>query len=300
MATVLITGCSTGFGRMAAEELAARGDRVFATMRDTRGRNRVAAEELRARAGIEGWALDVLELDGTSDASVEAAAAGALGSTDTIDVVINNAGQMFVGFSEAYSADQFQQQLDVNLVGVHRVTRAFLPIMRRAGSGLFINISSIAGRIGAPFFGIYHGSKWGLEGYSLGLRREIACTGVDVVVVEPGPFTTELFPRSVAPDDADGRIDGYPEVAHDTLKALGVAFEEMFADPAMPTDPELVVARLIELIDMEPGARPFRSVVGVDLGVADRNASSEAHEAPFLEMMGFTDFVSLAPGQVPS
>jgi short-subunit dehydrogenase len=115
--------------------------------------------------------------------------------------------------------------------------RAFLPAMRARGSGLFINLSSIAGRMALPFFGLYHASKWGVEGYSLGMRRELACTGIDVVVVEPGPFTTQLFPQSPRPEDAEGRAEGYPEVCHQTFAGMGAAFEGLFADSATPTDP---------------------------------------------------------------
>lgn len=140
-----------------------------------------------------GWPLHVLELDVTDDASVRAAADAVLEEAGAPDLVINNAGVMFVGFTEAYTPDEVAWQLDVNLVGVHRVCRAFLPAMRTEGRGLIINVSSIAGRIATPFSAVYNASKWALEGYSVGLRREIAQTGVDVVLVEPGPFTTELF-----------------------------------------------------------------------------------------------------------
>ncbi len=235
----------------------------------------------------------MLGLDVTSDASVEAAAAAVLAKAGTPDVIINNAGQMFVGLSEAFTSDELSRQLLINVVGVHRVTRAFLPSMRAAGKGLFINVSSIAGRMALPFFAVYHASKWGLEGYSLAARRELACTGVDVVVVEPGPFTTELFPQSPKPIDEDQRGESYPAAAHQTFESMGTAFEGMFNDPEVPTDPAMVVDRFVELIDMAPGTRPFRSVVGVDVGVVARNESDEAHETPFLEALRLDDFVQL-------
>ncbi len=290
MNTVLITGCSSGFGFQAAQVLAARGDTVFATMRDPAGKNLGPANELRAFAEANNADIRVIDLDVTSDESADAAAVS-VGSA--LDVVINNAGQMFVGVGEAFTAEELTRQLDVNVVGIHRVHRAFLPAMRERGKGLVINVSSIAGRMAAPFFAVYHASKWGVEGYSLGLRRELACTGVDVVVVEPGPFTTELFPQSPQPDDEDGRAQSYPQVLHDTFEDMNSAFEGMFEDPDAPTDPIDVVNRFVELIDMAPGTRPFRSVVGVDLGIVERNVSDETHEAPFLEAMGLTEFVKL-------
>lgn len=295
MKSVLITGCSTGFGRLAAETLAGRGDRVWATMRGTEERNVGPASELRALASSNGWALEVLELDVTSDASVAAAASTVLAGSDGPDVLINNAGQMFAGVTEAFTTDEFRHQLDVNVLGIHRMCRSFLPSMRARRSGLIINLSSIAGRMALPFFGLYHASKWGVEGYSLGMRRELASVGIDVVVVEPGPFTTELFPSSPRPEDADGRAAAYPELSHEVFGGMGAAFEEMFNNPDVPTNPIDVVDRFVKLIDMPPGTRPFRTVVGVDLGVAQRNTTTEVHEAPFLEMLGLEDFARLSP-----
>ena len=298
MSTVIITGCSTGFGNLAARRLAGLGHEVFATMRAPDGRNRPAADELRA--GPDASRLRVVDLDVTSLESVDAAAALVLDGAGPPDVIVNNAGQMFVGLAELFTPEEFTRQLDVNVVGVHRVCRAFLPAMRQRGSGLIINISSIAGRMALPFFAVYHASKWALEGYSLGLRRELASSGVDLVVVEPGPFTTELFPQSPRPVDADGRGASYPESAHQTFDDMGKSFEELFEDPDTPTDPALVVDRMIELIDMQPGTRPFRSAVGVDFGVTERNAADESRDEALLETMGLEAFATLHAGGVAS
>lgn len=293
---VVVTGCSSGFGRQVSERLARQGDRVYATMRDPAGRNAGVAGELRDLASEEGIDLRVLDLDVTSTESVDAAAATVLGESGAPDVLVNNAGQMFVGFTEAFSADELTRQLDVNVVGIHRMLRAFLPAMRARGNGLVVNISSVAGRLAAPFFGVYHASKWALEGYSMALRAELASSGVDVVVVEPGPFATELFPSSPRPTDRDGRAASYPQVAHEAFEGLGKAFEGMFADPQTPTDPTLVVDRIVELTEMQPGTRPFRSVVGVDVGVTARNTAVEPFDAAVLEAFGMTAFATLATG----
>jgi hypothetical protein len=114
-----------------------------------------------------------------------------------------------------------------------------------------------------------------------------------VVVVEPGPFTTELFLQSPRPKDADNRADSYPVVAQQTFDAMGAAFEGMFTDPQVPTDPADVVEQFVALTDLAPGTRPFRTVVGVDVGVRERNASDAPHETPFLQMMGLEEFVQL-------
>jgi NAD(P)-dependent dehydrogenase (short-subunit alcohol dehydrogenase family) len=265
-------------------------------MRSVDGKNRDNAGALLATAAAEGIDLRVLEMDVTSDASVNAAAATVLAESGAPDVVVNNAGQMYVGLAEAYTTDEVGRQMDVNVLGIHRVTRAFLPAMREAGKGLFINVSSVAGRFGAPFFAVYNASKWAVEGYSAGIRTELASSGVDVVVVEPGPFTTELFPQAPAPADADGRAAAYPAALHEAFEGMGAAFEEMFASPEVNTDPELVVDTFIELADMAPGTRPFRSVVGFDFGVVGpMNAAVEPFYGEVLEAMGMAEVSTIGP-----
>lgn len=292
--TIVVTGCSTGFGRIVSEQLGRAGDRVYATMRAVDGKNSAVAAELRGLVQSAGIDLRVLELDVTSDASVEAAAESVIMESGAPNVVINNAGQMFMGITEAFTADEVARQLDINVVGVHRVIRAFLPSMRQAGTGLIINVSSIAGRISLPFFTIYHASKWALEGYSLGLRSELASSGIDVVSVQPGPFTTELFGQGPAPADVDGRATTYPASVSQARAEMDTAFEGIFADPEVPTDPQDVCDRMVELINMTPGKRPFRAVVGADFGVRMRNDADAPLDAGVLEALGLTEFATLS------
>lgn len=293
--TILITGCSSGFGRLAAEKLARRGDRVYATMRGVDGKNREIADELRAFTSAEGVDLRVLELDVTSDESVRAAAATVLAESGAPDVVINNAGQMFVGLGEAFTAAELARQLDINVVGIHRVNRAFLPAMRAAGAGLIMNVGSIAGRIAMPFFAVYHASKWAVEGLSQGMRDELASSGVDLCLVQPGPFGTELFPRAPQPADDEGRGATYPEALVDgAWNTMQSAFDGLFEDPEVNTDPMLVVDAMIDLIDMPAGSRPFRTVVGVDFGVRERNEFAAPRDAELLAAMGLAEVTTLA------
>ena len=188
--------------------------------------------------------------------------------------------------------------MDVNVLGIHRVSRAFLPAMRQRGSGLFINVSSVAGRFGAPFFAVYNASKWAVEGYSLGSRGELASSGVDVVVVEPGPFSTELFPQAPAPADVDGVAAGYPAGLHEAFEGMGAAFEEMFAGDEVDTDPETVVDSFENLVDMEAGTRPFRTVVGFDFGVVrPMNEFAAGKQAELMTAMGMAEVTKLAAGE---
>lgn len=293
--TVVVTGSSSGFGRMVSEELAREGYRVYATMRDSTGGNADVMGELLALAAAEDLDLRVLDMDVTSARSVTTAAATVMSESGAPNVVINNAGQMYMGLTEAFASEEFTRQLDVNVVGVHRVNRAFLPEMREYGNGLIINMSCVAGRTALPFFGLYHASKWALEGYTIALRTELASSGVDMVLVEPGPVATELFAQTPIPEDAEGRAATYPPVALQAFEQMSSTFLRVMEDQKMPNDPELVVDRIIELIEMEPGTRPLRSLVGVDFGIAKLNHMAEEHDAGLKEFMGMTGFAKLAP-----
>jgi NAD(P)-dependent dehydrogenase (short-subunit alcohol dehydrogenase family) len=160
---VLVTGSSTGFGRLMVETLARRGHIVFATMRDPAGRNAANASEIRALAAKESLPLHILELDVTNDASVEQAVLASVEQAGRIDVAINNAGYVLVGLAEAVTTEQAQQIMDTNFFGSVRVNRAVLPYMRRQRSGLLLHISSGAGRVIFPSFGFYSATKFALE-----------------------------------------------------------------------------------------------------------------------------------------
>src|SRR5436190_6520030 len=199
----LITGASTGFGRIAAELLGSRGYRVFATMRDVGGRNAEAARELEASSGV-----DVLELDVSDDASVDSAVKEITARAARIDVVINNAGFGNLGVTEAYTVDQFKQLYETNVFGVLRVNRAVLPGMRKQGSGLLIHVSSIAGRSTLPYMSPYCSSKHALESIADAYRAELAPFAIDSVLVEPGAFQTPIFYKPFTPAD-EARVTDY-------------------------------------------------------------------------------------------
>jgi len=160
---ILITGCSSGFGRLIAETMARKGYRVFATMRAVQDRNADVARELHALAERESLSLQVLEIDVTDDASVERAVDGAIALTGRIDILVNNAGYALLGLTEACTLEQAQHILNTNFLGAVRMNRAILPHMRFRGSGLLIHISSGAGRIALPGLGFYSASKFALE-----------------------------------------------------------------------------------------------------------------------------------------
>src|SRR5688572_572945 len=255
---VLITGASTGFGRMAAEALARRGYLVFATMRDVAGRNSEKAAELWAIAKNEALSLHVLALDVTDDASVQDAVEQARQHAGRIDVVINNAGSPAIGVTEAYTPAQFQTLMDVNVLGPVRVNRAVLPGMRRQRSGLLIHVTSAAGRVSVPYMAPYCASKFALEAIADAYRFELSPFGIDSVVVEPGIFKTPIFDKTAAPLD-NGRIAEYGAVDYSerVTRTFDAAMTARDAE-----DPREVVDSFIRLIELPAGTRPFRTIVG--------------------------------------
>jgi NAD(P)-dependent dehydrogenase (short-subunit alcohol dehydrogenase family) len=188
---VLITGCSSGIGRTTARRFARSGYHVYASMRRPQ-----AGAELRAEAAAQGWMLSTPALDVTSDTSVEAAVAMLLAETgNRLDVLVNNAGYYCYGPLEETSPDELRAQLETNVVGVLRVTRAVLPTMRARKKGAIVNLSSISGRVVLPIAGPYCASKWALEALSEALRYEVGPFGIRVTLVEPGPFRTDLHTK---------------------------------------------------------------------------------------------------------
>lgn len=198
---VLVTGSSTGFGALIVRTLARAGHRVFASMRGVAGRNSAAAEALLDWGKEERVALSVVELDVTSQTSVDAAVASIIESGAQIDAIVNNAGIFGTGAVEAFSIEQVQTIFDVNVWGALRVNRAVLPAMRARGAGLIIHITSTVGRIarGSP----YSASKFAMEAFAESLHYELAPFGVDAVILEPGSFPSRLMERRMMPEAGD-------------------------------------------------------------------------------------------------
>ena len=254
----LITGCSTGFGRDAAERLARRGHTVVATMRDVNGRNRLHREALEALAALERLSLTVVELDVTDDASVQQAVAAAIDRVGGLDAVINNAGFAGIGITEAYTPEQFHRFFDANVYGAVRVNRAVLPHMRRRKGGLLIHVSSGAGRVTVPAMAAYCASKYALEALADAYRYELLPFGIESVLVEPGIYRTPIFDRLLAPADAE-RVADYGEQGDYARRVLGT-FEAAIGAPDAPGSEE-VAETFVRLVEMPPGTRPFRTVV---------------------------------------
>src|SRR5437764_1980382 len=166
MATVLVTGCSSGFGDKIARTLASHGHHVYASMRDVRHRNSSSARQLGDWAASSQYPLHVVELDVTNDASVQSAVDKVMAAEGQIDVVVNNAGTGAAGPLESFSVAQMASLLDINVLGPMRVNQAVLPTMRARHSGLIIWITSGVGRVLPNFGGLYAATKWAAEGFA--------------------------------------------------------------------------------------------------------------------------------------
>src|SRR5690348_6537892 len=247
--TILVTGSTSGFGRLMVENLARQGHTVFAGMRDIAGKNAVAAEELRQLAAHEQTRLYVVETDVTDDASIERAIASIIETSGRLDVVVNNAGVSYSGPLEAFTSDQVRQQFETNVFSVLRVNRAALPQMRKQGSGLLVQIGSIAGRLALPYLGLYGATKFALEGLTESYRDELAPFGVDATIIEPGTYPTTISAnRQVAVDTE--RYALYQA----RMEAFMAAF---YAEnrSATPPDPQEVANAVARVIALPAGAR---------------------------------------------
>jgi len=187
MAVVLITGCSSGFGMLAATEFARRGDVVYASMRDT-----LKSGPLLDEARAAGVSVHVIPLDVTDPESVKAAVADVVAREGRIDVLVNNAGIGMHGPVEEAEDDETIRLFETNVFGLLRVTRAVVPQMRAQQSGAIVNVSSLAGKVSSPFGGLYSATKHAVEALSDALYFELHPFGVRVAVVEPGGFETRF------------------------------------------------------------------------------------------------------------
>lgn len=255
---IFITGASSGFGRDTAETLAAAGHQVFAGMRDLNGRNKEVADVLRSK-GITPVALDV-----TCETTTQAAIQTVLEkSGGRIDVVINNAGIASAGVSETFTPEQLRDVFEVNVFGIQRVLRATLPTLRKQGDGLIINTGSILGRVTFPFFGLYGASKYAVEAMTESYRYELSQLGVDVVLIQPSAYPTNMYAAMQQPDDA-ARGSAYGEIGAIPGKMFET-FMGMFAAANAPNPHDVAVA-IAKLVATAKGQRPDRVVVGQAFG----------------------------------
>jgi short-subunit dehydrogenase len=287
---ILITGASTGFGNLTAKLLAENGHTVYATMRDANGKNKVQKDALLDWATSNQADLRVVELDVTQDKSVEDAKALILSETNgSIDVIINNAGIYGGGIQESFTVNDHKALFEVNVFGTVRVNNAFLPTLRKQGSGLIIQISSVLGRIIIPFGGVYDATKWALEALSENLAYELKPLGIDVAIVQPGPFPTEIFQKSFTHGNPAVVVE-YGKSA-ELLNTSSQTTMAMMADPNFPNKPEQVAEAMVKLVEMPNGTRPLRTVVDKMMGGTTEiiNDTAKQVQAGILQNFGLSE-----------
>lgn len=274
---VLVTGASSGFGLMTAQALAQAGHTVYASMRETQGRNAARVADIAALAKAEDLDLRTVELDVQSDISADAGVARITDGAGRLDTIVHNAGHMVFGPAEAFTPEQFIEQYDVNVLGAQRVNRAALPHLRRQGKGLLLWVGSSSTRGGTPpFLAPYFAAKAAMDALAVSYSTELALWGIETTIMVPGAFTkgTNHFAHAGSPADkariAEYETGPYAGVAERALKGLASL------EPA-DADPSEVARAIVRVLDLPFGKRPFRVHVdpsqdGAEIvnGVADR------------------------------
>src|SRR6266849_5780562 len=278
---VLITGTSSGFGRLIAETLARKKYQVFATVRDIEGRNATVAREIAELAKRESLSLETLELDVTNDSSVERAVSKVVLECGRLDVLVNNAGYGVMDLAETVTTAQAQQQFDTNFFGMLRMNRAVLPTMKRQGSGLLLHVSSGAGRLVIPGMGLYCASKFAMEALAEVYRYELASQGIDSVVIEPGAYATSAVDKLERGEDP-GRKSGYGEMALVPEKIVSHLINSR-------ANPQELADFVLQVIETPGCQRALRYRVGAGgPGVQKITAVTDEVQVQVLEAFGVT------------
>lgn len=274
----LITGSSRGLGRALAEAVLTAGHRVVATARDP--------SSLAYLAERHGEAVRLAPLDVTDPDAAARAVALAVEAFGGLDVVVNNAGYGDIGSVEDTSLEDFRKQIDANLFGAIIVTKAAIPLLREQGSGHFIQVSSVGGRLGAPGRAAYSAAKWAVEGFSEVLAREMALVGVKVTIIEPGGFRTDFAGASTT------LKAGRPE--YDAVVGAAARMQAQY-DGRQPGDPRKAAQALLQIAAMDEP--PLRLPLGSDaiaaISAADQRRLAEVDR--WGKLSASTDFDEPAP-----
>lgn len=258
---ILITGASSGFGWLSAQRLAHAGHTVYASMRETLGRNAPRVAEVQAYAQAHSVDLRTVELDVGSEASVEAGVAKVIADCGRLDVIVHNAGHMSFGPAEAFTPEQYAQLYDVNVLSTQRVNRAALPQLRKQRRGLLVWVSSSSARGGTPpFLAPYFAAKAAMDSLAVSYASEVARWGIETSIIVPGAFTrgTNHFAHAGAPTDKGVQAEydegPYAGVAEQALHGLATLEPE-------DADAGAVADAIAAIVEAPFGKRPYRVFV---------------------------------------
>ncbi len=289
----MITGASSGFGALTARALAKAGHTVYASMRETQGRNAPQVEEAKRFAKDNDVDLRAIELNVSSQESCDAAMQEIIVKNGRLDVVIHNAGHMVFGPAEAFTPDQLAELYDVNVLSTQRVNRAALPQLRKQGEGLvvWVSSSSVAGGT-PPYLAPYFAAKAGMDALAVVYARELTRWGIETSIIVPGAFTggTNHFAHAGSPVDK-ARVAEYEAGPY---AGFADQMREGFAS-IVPADADVaaVADAIVKVVDTPFGKRPFR--VHIDPtqdGAEVVNAVSDRVRAELLRRIGLTDVLT--------
>jgi NAD(P)-dependent dehydrogenase (short-subunit alcohol dehydrogenase family) len=288
----VITGASSGFGALTARALAKAGHVVYASMRETKGRNAPQVKEIERYATENSVDMRPIELDVLSQQSCDAAIQEIISKNGRLDVVVHNAGHMVFGPAEAFTPEQLAEQYDVNVLSTQRVNRAALPQLRKQRKGLVVWVSSSSAAGGTPpYLAPYFAAKAGMDALAVVYARELTRWGIETSIIVPGAFTggTNHFANAGSPDDktraAEYEAGPYAGFADQVLKGFASIV------PAN-ADASAVADAIVKVVDAPFGKRPFR--VHIDPtqdGAEVVNAVSDRVRAELLRRIGLGDLL---------
>ncbi len=289
---IIITGASSGFGRLSANALAKAGHTVYASMRGTTGRNAAQVADVEKYARDNRIDLRAIELDVGSQESADAAVAKVVAEQGRLDVVIHNAGHMVFGPAEAFTPEQLAELYDINVLSTQRVNRAALPQLRKQGKGLLVWVSSSSSAGGTPpYLAPYFAAKAGMDAMAVVYARELTRWGIETSIIVPGAFTggTNHFAHSGSPAD-QARVAEYEAGPY---AGIGEQIRNAFAAIVPPeADASSVADAIVRVVDAPFGKRPFRVHIdptedGADVAfaVVDRVRNEMLHRVGFSDLL---------------
>jgi NAD(P)-dependent dehydrogenase (short-subunit alcohol dehydrogenase family) len=291
---IVVTGASSGFGALTARELANAGHIVYASMRETTGRNAPQVEAAKQFAKDNKVDLRSVELDVASQQSVDAAIKHIVDESRRLDVVVHNAGHMVFGPVEAFTPEQLAHLYDINVMSTQRVNRAALPVLRKQGEGLLVWVGSTSTSGGIPpYLAPYFAAKAGMDHLAVSYARELVRWGIETSLVIPGAFTsgTNHFLHADSPADkerhAEYQSGPYAGFEEEILKQL---------EAAVPADADVksVAEAIVKVVDAPYGQRPFRVTVDPAQDGSDVVTTVlDRIRAEFIRRIGFPDLLSV-------
>lgn len=292
---ILVTGASSGFGRLTANALAKAGHTVYASMRDAKGHNAAQVRDVEQYAKDNKVDLRAIELDVQSEPSIAAAVEKIVADNGRIDVLMHNAGHMVFGPAEAFTPEQFAELYDVNVLSTQRVNRAVLPVMRKQRQGLLVWVSSSSSAGGTPpYLSPYFAAKAGMDALAVQYARELSRWGIETSIIVPGAFTsgTNHFAHAGHPAD-EARAAEYQAGPY---KDFGAQIQKAFGEIVPPdADVGLVGEAIVNVVDAPFGKRPFRVTVDPSQDGADVTfAVMDRVRAEMLHRVGMSDLLKPA------